>query len=254
MSANPDFRLPAHFALERELLEQLSSRPGYQRCVDGDKELLLILHEVPEPGIPERRAHYFWKRADNRWMQAGGEGLSELGELLDRYAFAIDGHEEELDGVDSTAQLFPILRHSGPLSRSMRNLANTLEHTLSIDMDDRAVIELRDRARELERAAELLHIDAKMALDFLMAERAEAQADSTDRLNRIAFRLNLLAGFFLPLLALAGLFGMNVDLPQFIRPMFWVILLGGLVFGVALLYLVGHKTAQGFPLRRKRKR
>lgn len=238
-------QLPAHFELEPELREQLSGRPGHQRCVEGDGELLLVVHEVPEPGIPERRALYFWKRSDNRWMQASGEGLSELEALLDRYTSTIDKHEEMLDESDTTAQLFPVLRHSGPLSRSIRNMVAALEQVLVIDGDDRAVLGLRDRARELERAADLLHNEARMSLDFLLAERAEAQAVSTEKLNRIAFRLNLLAGFFLPLVALAGLFGMNVDLPGFIRPMFWVILFGGLAIGMALLWLVAHQTGSG---------
>ena len=54
----------------------------------------------------------------------------------------------------------------------------------------------------------------------------------------------LLAGFFLPLVALAGLFGMNVDLPKFIQPMFWGIFFGGMIFGLGLLYLVGRKTGE----------
>jgi len=245
MANNEQLSLPEHFNLEPRLREQLSGRPGHQRCVEGEGELLLVVHEVPEPGIPERRAHYFWKRTDNSWAQSKGQGLSELEELLDRYTSTIDKHEEMLDESDTTAQLFPILRHSGPLSRSIRNMVGALEQVLAIDGDDRAVIALRDRARELERAADLLHNEGRMALDFLLAEQAEAQARSTERLNRIAYRLNLLAGFFLPLVALAGLFGMNVDLPDFIRPMFWVILFGGLAFGLGLVYLVARKTGRG---------
>ncbi|MCX6868012.1 MAG: hypothetical protein NTV46_17715, partial [Verrucomicrobia bacterium] len=69
-------------------------------------------------------------------------------------------------------------------------------------------------------------------------------ARSAARLNRIAFRLNLLAGFFLPLVAFGGLFGMNVDLPEFVKPMFWVILLGGISIGILLLWIVGHQTGK----------
>jgi Mg2+ and Co2+ transporter CorA len=61
----------------------------------------------------------------------------------------------------------------------------------------------------------------------------------------IAFRLNLLAGFFLPLVALGGLFGMNVDLPDFVNGWFWVIFCGGLVMGGTLVWLVGRKTGVG---------
>lgn len=236
--------LPAHFQLEPELKEQLSGRPGHQRCVEGHGELLLIVHDVPKPGVPERDALFFWKRHDGRWTQPGGPGISELGELLDRYAKAIDGHEEVIDEADTAAEIFAILRHSGPLCRSSRNLVQALEQALSIEPDDREIRAFRDRAREIERAADLLQNDARITLEFWRAERAEEHSRSAARLGRIAYRLNLLAGFFLPLVALGGLFGMNVDLPDFVRPMFWGIFIGGMMVGGVLLWLVGRQTGK----------
>jgi Mg2+ and Co2+ transporter CorA len=126
----------------------------------------------------------------------------------------------------------------------MRNLVLALEQVIAIDPDDREMLSLRDRAREIERAADLLNTDGRVALDFWRAERSEEHARASARLNRIAYRLNLLAGFFLPLVALGGLFGMNVDLPEFVKPMFWMILLGGLTIGGVLLYMVGHQTGK----------
>lgn len=244
MAATETLKLPDHFALEPELLEQLSTRPGHQRCIEGAGELLLVVHEVPRPGVPERDALFFWKCHNGRWMQPGGAGLSELAALLDRYARAIDGHEEIIDGADTAAKIFGILRHAGPLARSSRNLVQAFEQVLAIDPDDRAMRGFRDRAREIERAAELLNADGRVTLEFWRAERAEQQARSSDRLNRIAFRLNLLAGFFLPLVAFGGLFGMNVDLPAFVKPMFWGILIGGVMTGLGLLWLVGRQTGK----------
>lgn len=237
--------LPAHFGIEPELREQLSSRPGHQRCIEGDGELLLIAHDVPRPGVPEREALFFWKRRDGRWIGPDGKpGLEALDALLDRYARAIDGHEEVIDEADTAAEVFAILRHSGPLARTSRNLVEALEQVLAIDHDDREIRALRDRAREIERAADLLNSDARVTLQFWQAERAEEQAKSAARLNRIAFRLNLLAGFFLPLVALGGLFGMNVDLPAFAKPSFWGIFFAGLVTGGLLLFLVGRQTGR----------
>lgn len=244
MVATETLKLPAHFELEPELLEQLSGRPGHQRCIDGAGELLLVVHEVPRARIPERDALFFWKRHDGWWMQESGPGLSGLGELLDRYAKAIDGHEEVIDEADTAAEIFKILRHSGPLCRSSRNLVAALEQVLAVDPDDREIRSFRDRARELERAADLLNADGRVALEFWQAERAEEHARSGARLNRIAYRLNLLAGFFLPLVALGGLFGMNVDLPEFVKPLFWAILAGGLAVGGVLLYFVGRQTGK----------
>jgi hypothetical protein len=247
MAAIETLQLPAHFEVEQMLREQLSGRPGHQRCVVGDHELLLVVHDVPKPGIPEREALFFWKRRDGSWSgpnSTPNNGLSALGELLDRYARAIDGHEEVVDEADTAAEIFTILRHSGPLSRSSRNLVQALEQVLAARPEDRDIRHYRDRGREIERAAELLNLDAKVALEFWQAHRSEEHARAGARLNRIAFRLNLLAGFFLPLVALGGLFGMNVDLPEFVKPMFWGILLGGLTVGGVLLWLVGRQTGK----------
>jgi hypothetical protein len=238
------FKLPEHFDVERELLEQFSNRPGHQRCVEGRDELLLVLHEVPQPGVPEREPLYFWKRHDGRWVGPSGPGLADLGDLLDRYAQAIDGHEEVIDEADTAAEIFAILRHSGPLARSTRNLVQALEQALAADHDNREVRSCRDRARELERAADLLHADARVTLEFWQAERAEEHSRSSARLGRIAFRMNLLAGFFMPLMALSGLFGMNVAIPGFAQPLFWGILLVGIGIGGALLVLVGRQTGR----------
>ena len=236
------FKLPEHYEIEPELREQFSSRPGHQRCVEGNDELLLVVHEVPQAGIPEREALLFWKRRDDRWMQPGGTGLSELGELLDRYAQAIDGHEGSLDKVDTAAEIFGVLRHSGPLARTTRNLVLAMEQVLAADHDNREIRTYRDRARELERAADLLNTDARVTLEFWQAERSEEQSRASARLGRIAFRMNLLAGFFLPLMAFSGLFGMNVTIPEFMAPWFWGIFGAGIATGALLLWLVGRQT------------
>jgi len=61
-----------------------------------------------------------------------------------------------------------------------------------------------------------------------------------------------LAGFFLPLFAFAGLFGMNVDLPKFVQPMFWGILARRLMIGFGLVYLVGCSAGSCFGLNKRR--
>ena len=194
--------MPDHYELERELREQLSSRPGHQRCVVGHGELLLVLHEVPQAGVPEREALFFWKRHNGRWVQPSGLGLSEVGELLDRYAAAIDKNEEVLETTESAEDVFKILRHAGPLSRSMRNCVQALEQVVVQEPEDKEVRSFRDRARELERAAELLQVDARETLIYWQAESAEEHAKSAERLGNILFKLNLVTGFFLPLVVI----------------------------------------------------
>lgn len=233
--------LPTHYALERDLLEQLSDRPGHQRCVVGRDELLLVLHEVPKAGIPEREAVFFWRRRDGRWFQPDGQGLKGLGDLLERYAKSIDVNEEILEQTDEAADLFQVLKHAGPLTRSSRNMVVALEQVLNQEPDDRLIRTYRDRAREIERAAELLHSDGRETLLFWQAEAAEQHTKSAERFGNILFKLNLVTGFFLPLVAFGGLFGMNVDLPGFTRGMFWWIFFGGLMVGGGLLWYVAKE-------------
>jgi hypothetical protein len=239
--ADEKLNLPEHYVLERELLEQLSGRPGHQRCVVGHDELLLVLHEVPNPGVPEREAIFFWRRRDGKWLQPGGLGLDELGALLDRYAKAIDENEETLEETDEAEDLFRVLKHAGPLTRSSRNMVGALEQVIAQEPDDRAIRTYRDRAREIERAAELLHSDGRETLLFWQAEAAEEHTKSAARLGNILFKLNLVTGFFLPLVAFGGLFGMNVDLPGFTQGMFWWIFLGALGVGGGLLWYVAKE-------------
>ena len=234
-------KLPEHYEIERELREQLSGRPGHQRCVVGQAELLLVLHEVPEAGVPEREAIFFWRRQDGRWLQSGGPGLDEFDALLNRYAKAIDANEEILEVTESSEQVFGILRHAGPLYRSVRHIVQALEQALVQEPDDKAIRAFRDRAHELERASELLQSDARETLMFWQAEASEEHAKSTARLEKILFKLNLVTGFFLPLIALGGLLGMNVNLPGFVRGMFWWIFSGGLIVGGFLLWYVARE-------------
>ncbi len=234
-------KLPGHFRVEEELREQLSGRSGHQRCLEGRGELLLVVHDVPKPRVPERKGIYFWKNREGRWHQESGPGLSALSDLLDRYTAAISAHEEVVDEADTAAEIFAILRHSGPLARSTRNLVQAIEQALLMEPDDREIRAFRDRAREIERAADLLNNDARVTLQFWQAERSEQQARSAARLGRIAYRLNLLAGFFLPLVALGGLFGMNIDRWS---PLFWVVFLIGMMIGGALLWAVGRRTGK----------
>lgn len=234
-------KLPEHYEIERELREQLGGRAGHQRCVVGVEELLLILHEVPVAGIPEREAVFFWRRRDGRWLQPGGPGLDEMEALLDRYTEAIDKNEEELETTESTEKVFGILRHAGPLARSTRHMVQALEQALVQEPEDREIRDFRDRAKELERAAELLQNDARETLIYWQAEASEEHAKASERLGRILFKLNLLTGFFLPLVAFGSLFGMNVDLPDFVQGMFWWIFLGGLGVGGCLLCYVSRE-------------
>ena len=96
--------LPPQFSLESGLLDQLSSRTGCQRCILGQHgEMLLVVHEVPESGVPERKALFFWHDTTKKWHGSVTEGLFDLQKLLERYARAIDVHEAVVDDANSVS-------------------------------------------------------------------------------------------------------------------------------------------------------
>lgn len=228
---------PPHFAPERELREQLSNHPGSQCCLEGRYELLLMVHDVPQPGESRRQPLFFWRRSDRCWLQPNGTGLSGLADLLTRYGQVIEDHEDTLEETESAEEIFAVLRHAAPLARSSRNLLQALQQTLRMEPEDREVRSLRDQVVALERSAELLLHDARAALELWRARKLEEHSRATEKVERTTFRINLLMGLFLPLMALSGLLGMNVALPGFLERAFWPLLLIGALAGGVLLWL-----------------
>jgi hypothetical protein len=237
-------KLPTHFNLEPELRDQLSSRPGHQRCVEGQDELLLIVHEVPKPGSPEK-VLVFWRRHDGRWIQPGGAGTSELEDLLGRYLDVVDAQQEVVTRAAKAAEVFAVLRQAGPLARSLRELTLALDEALSFDPDDRAIRRCCDRAKEIGRAADLLHADSRATLEFLRTEHGEALVKAGERLGRTVNRLSVLVVIFLPLTALGSFLAMNPSLPWIVKMAFWCIFLAGFVIAAAVLWLsINRDTAE----------
>ena len=239
MAVTESFKLPEHFNLEPEVREQLSAWAGHQRCIEGAGELLLVVHEVPRPGDPQRDTLFFWKCREGTWMQAAGPslgsgtGLSGLVALLDRYEETLNTHHESLAKATTAAEIRTVLRHAHPLARASRNLLQALEHALAIDPDDRTIRNCRDHAREIDRTADLLATDARVTLDSRQAECLELLDRTTSGLKRNVSHLTYLAGILLLLLAaLAACIGKDLAVP--------VVLLG--VVGAIVAFLLARRS------------
>jgi len=223
----PEFlKLPSHFNLEPELLDQLGMRPGHQRCVEGHDELLLFVHEVPEGAAPGN-VMMFWRRHDGRWNQAGGPGISELDDLLGRYENVINLRFSAVDRADDAEAVFAAQRHAAPLLRSIRDLIKAFEQVLAFDPNDRSVAALRDRAKEIEVAADLLQSDARVTLEFLRTRQGDELIRATDTLGKLVERLVTLTVVFLPLAALGTFLTMSGALPVVVKVLFWVVFCAG---------------------------
>lgn len=211
-------------------------RSGRQRAMAAGNNLLLILHKPPDPGRRARDPAYFWRKPDGIWESGRGGGLRKVEEHLEEYEKAEASLSGEYEAAKDAASYFQPLERAAPLWHSARGLHAALQSAREAIPLDRDIIDLRDRAYEIERTLELLHGDATNALHFHLARQAEHHAGLQQRSIQIANRLNLLAAVFFPLMALSSLFSMNLasGLEGGSTASFWFVLVLGIVLGFAL--------------------
>jgi hypothetical protein len=210
----------------------------------ADGHLLLVLHQPPQPGDPERVARLFWRDPDGGWRSKGlGDGPQALRRHVAEFADRVVELEADWQAARTAADYFSLLRAVAPFHRAARNLHAVLQEARLLVPEERELINLRDLAGEVERAVELLHGDARNGLDFTIAYQAERQADRTRAMAVAAHRLNLLAAVFFPIATLAAVFGMNLvhGLDGWNTPAhFWGLLAAGLVVGVVLAKVIAQ--------------
>lgn len=239
--------LPAVWDVPQVLRKRLGRQAGRQRAMFSDGHLLLVLHAPPGPDEDERTGRFFWRQPDGTWSsdQFGG-GPHALTRHLDEYAAIVDRLEEQDAAASSAEDYFAVLSVLGPIHRAARNMHQTLQQARELVPDAAEIIDFRDRAYAIERRAELLCSDARNALEFDIARRAEEQARTSYKMAVSAHRLNVLAAFFFPLATLSAIFGVNLkcgleDLPG---PVPFLAVLGmGLASGFILKSFVTRDPA-----------
>lgn len=249
--AHPSVRslLPLSWQVPDEFHRRLGDQPGRQRTMKADGHLLVILHAPPSPDSAEREGRFFWRDPNGQWTPPGtAPSQPGIGQLLADYEKAIDRLQEMEDAAQSARDYFTLLNHLTPLARAARNLHEALQEAREAAPEDRQLLLWRDRAYVLARSAELLHSDAKNALDFAVAQRAEEEAESSRRAATAAYRLNTLVACFFPVATLAAIFGVNLhhgmegwDEQYAPLPMV-AILGGGLLIGIVLMVFINRKS------------
>jgi hypothetical protein len=235
----PDWQVPARFT------ERLGDSAGRQRAMAADGHLLLILHEPPTPGATQRAARAFWRDPAGDWLSKGlGDGPQALKRHVAEFAERVEALEAGWQSAGTAADYFELLRALAPLHRTTRNLHAVLQDARELAPDDRDLINLRDRVGEIERTIELLHGDARNGLDFTIAHQAERQAEQSFGMAMAAYRLNVLAAVFFPVVTLGAVFGMHLDngLRDAATPVhFWGLLAIALLAGVLLARTIARK-------------
>ncbi|HMO83707.1 MAG TPA: hypothetical protein PKC18_02180 [Lacipirellulaceae bacterium] len=203
--------LPSHWDVPAELQARLGDQAGRQRTLSHDGHLLVVLHAPPSPTSARWEGGFFWGDPAGRWLPAGSSAEGgALGELLAEYERAVDAAQQAEDAAQTARDYFQLLNQLTPLARSARHLYEALQKAREEAKDDRRLLLWRDRAYAMSRSADLLQEDAKNALDFAVAQRAEEEVEPNRRVEAAGHRLNLLAAFFFPLATLVAIFGMEV--------------------------------------------
>lgn len=224
-----------------ESLRQRFGQKGFgkQRAMVAEGHLLLVLHKPPQPGSHQREGLLFWRQPSGTWKSTHGvDGLA----MLNRHLKDFGNAEQQLliayEQATSAADYFQVLEQLGPLQLATRNLYAALQTAREGMPEAPELIDLRDAAYEVERTLELLHLDSHNALELTLAKQSELQSRLSLNAVRTAQRLNLLAAIFLPLTALASVFGMNLSsgLENSSPIVFW------LIFGVGVLAGLGLRT------------
>lgn len=229
--------LPHTWTVPEKFRSRLGTQAGKQRVMAHDGHLLLILHTVPEPGELARKAAIFWRAPDGSWKSTGAAakgGVVAMRAHLDVYTTALTALEERVEGAARAADYFAVLHAVAPMLRTARALHKTMQEAREAQSNDADLITLRDQACDIERAAELVHSDAKNGLDFTIAQRAEEQAALGAHIAASSHRLNLLAALFMPVTAVATVFSMNFlhgFEARFEPWLFWTVLVFSFLLG-----------------------
>jgi Mg2+ and Co2+ transporter CorA len=198
----PNWQLPDYFR------GRLGTSVGRQRLMQHEGQLLIVAHRVPASGENSRRGVLFWLDANHEWHASSGDpGRSAIQMLIDDYEKAIEKFNQQEEKAALAQEYLPLLDGLAPIMRSTRNLYDVLQEARKAAPERRELIDLRDRAYEASRNAELLFQDAKNSMDVAVVRRAEEQAIASHKMGVAAHRLNTMAAIFFPLATLGTIFG-----------------------------------------------
>ncbi|GAA5484361.1 hypothetical protein [Haloferula sargassicola] len=235
----PQHFLPKTWDLPEAIRRRLGDEAGRQRLMDEEGHLLFILHEVPRPEDDEiRRPFLLWGKPDGTWKNhPGSGGFAALDGHLDSYGRAIHELDRDAESAQTPKEYFEVMKRAHPLLRATRNLLTVMECARKARPADRRLIVARDRAIDLERAADLATGDAKAGMDFSLAVSGADQARAAHEAGMEARRLNRLAAFFFPLVTMVGVFGMNPPQEVMAMPGFREVLAVGVIAGAVVFFL-----------------
>lgn len=208
---------------------------GSQRAILEDDHLLLVLHQPPTGSRSEREHAVFLRIPEGKWQYQGAEnGEYAMNRVLDAYGKILADLDQRLDKAATAESLFQIIEAAIPVVRAAGSMKDALQAAREMVRQDQVLIDSRDRAVDIARGMELLLADARLALDYRLARNAEEQVQAALSTTRAQQKLNVLAAWTLPLMAIAAVFGMNLPSGVESAPalVFWAIFMAGILLGL----------------------
>src|SRR5262245_26077592 len=110
----PDWQIPPVFAA------RLGDTAGRQRAMAADGHLLLVLHDPPAPGAPERAGRPFWRDPSGVWRSVSSDdGLPYLKRHVMAFADRVEVLERQWQSAGTAEDYFALLRALGPVHRAV---------------------------------------------------------------------------------------------------------------------------------------
>jgi len=226
--------IPHDWQIPTSISSRIAEIPGTQRCLEANGHLILILHKMPTPDDFKRDERLFWRSPDGTWVSDNlGAGINALHRHVIEFNDRVLKLEEMEIRATSAEEYFKIRHEVTPIYRAARNMSATISRGYDMFQDDRGLLACRNLAATVERTAELLKEDANFSLEYFMAKQAELQ-------SLAVHRLNLIASVFFPILAVASIFGMNLEHGFEHRAtwIFWLFVTSGILIGMVMKFLI----------------
>ena len=241
--------IPATWQLPESIRRRLGSKVGMQRVIYEEENLVIVAHDVPAPTERVRRGILIWRKPDGTWSSSNGElGNIAIEKLLQKYDQAITKFESAEARANKADAYLKIVEALAPVSRSLQNFSNVMKEARKQVPDATELIDLRDRAYELARSAQLNYQMTRDEMDVAMIVRGEEHSRIADRMAQASHRLNMMAAFFLPLATISGVFGTtltdNWSWSSSVVPFLLMITLG-LLAGFVCMVMFQPKSADG---------
>lgn len=227
--------VPDRWELPEKLKARIGKKVGRQRTIHEEGHTVILIHQVPAASEKTRKEACCWIKPD---------GSMHFHPQADKFDLVFDGYRKKLNTLDkeyneanTALQYFNILEEITPVHFAIVRMASALQMARDQLPANRQVLLWRDETFEIQRESEIFQVCTKNALDYHQAKSVEDLSQITFELSKTSHKLNMMATLFVPMMAICGLFGMNVfsgleDEKHF--PLFWGIAIVSILLGVVL--------------------